>query len=73
MNDTQFDEESDRPPLEEIDTKQLMTARMLFEAMLSYLKGSEFPLDEASPENIEAIEREIAEIEVELLTRDYQD
>lgn len=65
--------DDDRPPLEKIDTKQLMTARMLFTAMLGYLQGAEIPLEEATPENIESIEREIAEIDVELLSRDYQD
>ena len=68
MNDTN---DEDYPKLEDMDTKQLMSARMIFETMLTFLKSTEFPLEESTPQSIQSIEREIAEIDVELLSRDY--
>ena len=68
MNDMN---DEDIPQLEDMDTKQLMSARMIFETMLTFLKSTEFPLEESTPQNIQSIEREIAEIDVELLSRDY--
>lgn len=68
MNDMN---DEDIPRLEDMDTKQLMSARMIFETMLTFLKSTEFPLEESTPQNIQSIEREIAEIDVELLSRDY--
>jgi hypothetical protein len=63
--------DEDIPRIEDMDTKQLMSARMIFETMLTFLKSTEFPLEESTPQNIQSIEREIAEIDVELLSRDY--
>ena len=63
--------DEDIPQSEDMDTKQLMSARMIFETMLTFLKSTEFPLEESTPQNIQSIEREIAEIDVELLSRDY--
>lgn len=68
MNDTN----DDTPPISSYDTKQLMTARMLFTTMLEFLKSTEFPL-EGSDDQIKSVEDEIKEIDVELLTRDYSD
>ena len=68
MNDMN---DEDIPRLEDMDTKQLMSARMIFETMLTFLNSTEFPLEESTPQNIQSIEREIAEIDVELLSRDY--
>jgi|TARA_A100001518_G_C1200592_1_gene44197 hypothetical protein len=66
------DFEEGRPPLDQISTEELMNARLLFEAMLSFITNSEMPVGDETPKS-EILEREIKEIDVELLSRDYQD
>ena len=62
-------EEKGRGSLSEMETEQLMVARVLFDALKDVLKSGSINDDEIY-ENIIRIEEEISEIDVELLTRD---